>query len=55
MKGQHFKDSSKAAANTGFAIAGVTCLADTFVLSGSSVLRMKFSAKIPRHRKPWER
>ena len=42
----------KPAANKGFAIAGVPCFADTFVQGGSSVLRMKFSAKTPRHRKP---
>jgi hypothetical protein len=30
----------------------VPCFADTFVQGGSSVLRMKFSAKTPRHRKP---
>ena len=35
-------------ANKGFAIAGVPCFADTFVQGGSSVLRMKFSAKTPR-------
>ena len=29
------------------AIAGVPCFADTFVQGGSSVLRMKFSAKTP--------
>jgi len=39
-------------ANRGFAIAGVPCFEDTFVQGGSSVLRMKFSAKTPRHRKP---
>jgi len=32
-------------ANMGFAIAGVPFFADTFVHGGSSVLRMKFSAK----------
>ena len=37
-------------ANKGFAIAGVPCFADTFVQGGSSVLRMKFSAKTPRLR-----
>lgn len=42
-------------ANKGFAIAGVPCFADTFVQGGSSVLRMKFSAKTPRHRKPPKR
>jgi hypothetical protein len=43
------------AANMGFAIAGVTCFVDTSVQGGSSVLRMKFSAKTPRHRKPQNR
>jgi len=33
-----------------FAIAGVPCFEDTFVQGGSSVSRMKFSAKNPRHR-----
>jgi hypothetical protein len=42
-------------ANKAFAIAGVPCFADTFVQGGSSVLRMKFSAKTPRHRKPPKR
>jgi hypothetical protein len=42
-------------ANKGFAIAGVPCFADTFVQGGSSVLRMKFSANNPRHRKPPKR
>jgi len=49
------RGENKAAANMGFAIAGVPCFADTFVQGGSSVLRMKFSAKIPRHRKPPKR
>ncbi len=35
------------AANKGFAIAGVPCLADTFVQAESFVLRTKFSAKNP--------
>ena len=43
------------AGNKGFAIAGVPCFADTFVQGGSSVLRTKFSAKTPRHRKPPKR
>jgi hypothetical protein len=42
-------------ANMGFAIAGVPCFADTFVQGESSVLRMKVSAKTPRHRKPPKR
>ncbi|TAL56412.1 MAG: hypothetical protein EPN85_15015 [Bacteroidetes bacterium] len=41
--------------NKGFAIAGVPCFADTLVQGGSSVLRMKFSANNPRHRKPPKR
>ncbi len=45
-------DDRRATDNKGFAIAGVSCFADTFVQGGSSVLRMKFSAKTPRHRKP---
>ena len=49
------RTESRAAANKGFAIAGVPCFADTFVQGGSSVLRMKFSAKTPRHRKPPKR
>lgn len=38
---------NKPAANSTFAIGGVSCFADTFVHGGSSVLRMEFSAKIP--------
>ncbi|SFV33356.1 hypothetical protein SAMN05660895_1658 [Thermoflavifilum thermophilum] len=37
--------------NTSFASGGATCFADTFVQGGNSDLRMKFSAKTPRHRK----
>lgn len=44
------RTDSMPAANMGFAIAGVPCFADTFVQGGSSVLRMKFSAKTPRLR-----
>ena len=47
-----FVDREARTANKGFVIAGVPCFADTFVQGGSSVLRMKFSAKTPRHRKP---
>lgn len=38
--------------NKGFALAGVMCFADTFVQGGTSVLRMKYIAKTPCHRKP---
>jgi hypothetical protein len=51
----NFVARSKPAANKGFAIAGVLCFVDTFVQGGSSVLRMKFSANKPRHRKPLKR
>ena len=48
-------DTRKPTANMGFAIAGVPFFADTNVQGESSVLRMKFSAKTPRHRKPLKR
>ena len=48
-------DRKARTANKGFAIAGVPCFADTLVQGGSSVLRTKFSAKTPRHRKPPKR
>lgn len=41
--------------NMGFAIVGIPCFVDTFVKGGSSVLRKKFSANSPRHRKPPKR
>lgn len=46
---------SKPASDKGFAIAGVPCIADTFVKGGSSVLRTKYIAKTPHHRKPKKR
>ena len=52
---QTFRQRRTTTANKGFAIAGVPCFADTFVQGGSSVLRTKFSAKTPRHRKPPKR
>lgn len=50
--GRQFNAEKSTAANKGVAIAGVPCFADSLVQGGSSVLRMKFSAKTPRHRKP---
>lgn len=41
----------KPAANSTFAIAGVTTFEDTFVQGGSAVIRMSISAINPRHRK----
>jgi hypothetical protein len=52
LQDDHLRTGNRAAGNKGFAIAGELCFADTFVQGGSSVLRMKFSAKTPRHRKP---
>lgn len=39
----------------GLVIAGITWIADTFVLDESAVLRLKFSANKPRHRKHQKR
>jgi hypothetical protein len=55
LRTTQLRGQRKTAANKGFAIAGVPCFADTFVQGGSSVLRTKFSAKTPRHRKPPKR
>lgn len=45
----------RTADNKGVAIAGIPCIADTFVQGGISVHRMKFSANKPRHRTPRNR
>ena len=45
----------KTAGNMGFAIAGLTCFVETFVVGESVVLRMSGSAYSPRHRKPPKR
>ena len=55
MERANNRQTRKAADNKGFAIAGVPCFADSLVQGGSSVLRMKFSAKTPCHRKPPKR
>ncbi len=39
------------AANSTFAIGGVTCFYDTFVVKESEVLRMNICAKKPANRK----
>jgi hypothetical protein len=44
-------NNSKAAANSTFAIGGVSCSADSFVVKGNSVLRMNICGKKPAHRK----
>jgi hypothetical protein len=43
------------AANTGLAKVSVQCIADSFVVTESSVLRMKFSGKKPAHRQSLNR
>jgi hypothetical protein len=55
MEPDFFGQTEARSANKEFAIARVPCFADTFVQGGSLVLRMKFSAKTPRHRKPPKR
>jgi hypothetical protein len=42
-------------ANSTFAIGRVSCSADSFVLTGSSVLRMNICAEKPAHRKSAKR
>ena len=41
--------------NSTFAIGGVSCSADTFVVAESSVLRMNICAEKPAHRKSAKR
>jgi hypothetical protein len=44
-----------AAANSTFAIGGVSCSADNFVVAESSVLRINICAEKPAHRKSAKR
>ena len=45
------KDEEAHTPNSTFAIGGVSCSADSFVVAESFVLRIKFSGKNPAHRK----
>jgi len=45
------RQTRKATHNSTFAIGGVTCSADSFVVAESSVLRFNISGKDPAHRK----
>ena len=45
----------RASANSTFAIGGVSCSADSFVVAESSVLRINICAKNPAHRKSAKR
>jgi hypothetical protein len=46
-----FVDREARTANSTFAIGGVSCSADGFVVAESSVLRINICAKNPAHRK----
>jgi hypothetical protein len=45
----------KTTANSTFAIGGVSCSADSFVVTESSVLRINLGGKKPAHRKSAKR
>ncbi len=45
------RQERRAAHNKGFAIGGVSCSADSFVVAESSVRRMNICGKNPAHRK----
>jgi hypothetical protein len=45
------RDESSTAGNSTFAIGGVSCSADSFVVAESSVLRINIRGKNPAHRK----
>ena len=51
----HLRLNRKAAANSRFAKAGVSCFNDSKVQNSSFVHKMKFSAKNPRLRKAAKR
>jgi len=44
-------DDRMPAGNSTFAIGGVSCSADSFVVTESAVLRINISSKNPAHRK----
>jgi len=49
------RTNSRAAGNSTFAIGGVSCSADSFVIAESSVLRINICAEKPAHRKSTKR
>ena len=49
------KVENKPSANSTFAIGGVTCLYDTFVVKESAVLRVNICAEKPAHRQSAKR
>ena len=50
-----FVDRKARTAHSTFAIGGVTCFYDTFVVKKSAVLRMNICAEKPAHRKSAKR
>jgi hypothetical protein len=52
---QNISGTDLPAPNSTFAIGGVSCFADSFVVAESSVLRMNISGKKPAHRKSAKR
>ena len=50
-----FRTESITAANSTFAIGGVSCSADSLVVAESFVLRIKFRGKKPAHRQSAKR
>ena len=55
MKQPTFMQRSRAAANCTFAIGGVSCSADSFVIAESFVPRINISGKSPAHCKSAKR
>jgi len=51
LRADELRTNSRAADNSTFAIGGVSCSADSFVVTESSVLRINICAKKPAHRK----
>jgi len=51
----NLKENRKATANSTFAIGGVSCSADSFVVAESYVLRFNISGKKPANRKSAKR
>ncbi len=51
LRADELRTSSSTAANSTFAIGGVSCYADSLEVAESFVLRIKFSGKNPAHRK----
>jgi hypothetical protein len=55
-KGQQMqRQTENTAGNSTFAIGGVSCSTDSFVVTESSVLRMNICAEKPAHRKSAKR